>query len=825
MSFTNPAAYSNTSLQSFFDFTKGDLYKDINPTELSIQNYLEPSLDENGEKIKLPDNKFDSQKVICSDLNKLNNSIELMQEYGIDVAPSYFNSGMFIGDSSNVTGHFSNNYSSLGANFNSSAVLIQNSREFMHGQSCYFFSHTKQSKGSEILFSSLNKNEDLGFEVGLNDANKLYIEYPETYGTQTLTLNTINDNKNIYYVEIDLINNKLVLGRWDGFQEIFEKKTCYFRACECFKSNGMDWVVGSGTYMGEDGINLNSEPYKCKGFIDKFAYFDGFISDATKEEFVRTFYENLEYSPRTYEKYQGGIIGYNNVIDHTVSGIVEYEDIITGYKNYNVDYDVTGISELVGDVSKGQVYYDFDSEFEASLKTGFTSTSGIYIEKQAEENLLSVVTGFVESTNTYSYSWSDEGPHSEPLYYHSGVSGKLYDVYRSEPIYAEEREIITDKGSYIMSGAYPLLFPDNENGFGPTNYTYLGARNKRVDYLEHYQGINTFSVDNFADIEVFNKFKPETAISLSSDLEYEYKNISLYINGVSQSWGPLEFVDDNCNLIQDKWELTSGDFGVYQWPEGSLDVGINKIYYNDENISLLVDHPLIDVVSGSPGTGVFVNEGSSFIDNGFVDQEISDEEFDKVFFNGQKLNKDIDYYYDSNDVLQLINSNGFFDDVTGWFHSEKDFIRDEDCIEHNKIRGLAEFDISYINPFIPGSNVSYLNGIRLDPKSYVSHGDYDLINPSKEFIMETESITVYNNTATYSDTDPPVMNLFQMPEFSEDWALEDTVDEAGNIVDAEGNIRVESSRRSASRGGGDVAEANRGYLPSRKIVEIDFSEF
>ena len=817
MTYTSPAAYLDTSLKAFYDFGDSYLYKDISPTGVFVQNYIDPELDEEGNRIPVPDNSFSSNKTISVEPEILNHSVEIIQEFGVDVEPSFINTGFFIGDTSNITGHFNGRYSSLGANFESTAILIHKSRNFNPKQTSYILSHTKVSQGTEILFSCLNKNQNSGFEIGINDANKLYIEYPESYGTQTVTLNTINDNKNIYFLDVDLENNKAVLGRWDGFQEEIEEKAFYYQLCDCFKSTGMDWVIGSGVYRGEEGINFQDYPYKCTSFIDKFACFDGFLSRANKKDFVKSFYESLQYIPRVYEEYQGGIIGYNNVIDYTVSGIVEYQDVITGYKSYNVDYTSETYTELIGTVQKGESYYEYDSDFENNLKTGEENASGLYIAYTATEEIENVITGFEIGFTGASYVWSDQGVGAEPLYYHSGVSGKLYDVYRSEPIYADSREIIKERGSYIMSGEYPLQFPDGENGYGPTRYTFLGARDERDDYLEHYQGVNMFSINNFADIEVFNKFTPEAAISLSSDVEYEYKHISLYINGVSQTAGDLEFVNDGCNITQDKWDLTSGDFGIYEWPENNLDIGINKIYYNDQNISLLVDHPLIDIVSEQPGTGhyaTFEQYSNSELFNLIVPGGS-----DKVFFNGQKLVEGKDYYFDSQDRFNLSNPSNFFEGVAGYFSIEKDFILDDDNLIFDKVRGTAVFDIANGSPCVPGSNVTYMNGIRLDPKAYIYHGDYDLITQNKSFIMETESNTVYNTSATYADTTPREMHLFEIPEFGPVWLLDNSVDEYGNIVDQYGNVKIPMDRRSFDRN-----EQFDLLIPSKKVVELSFED-
>lgn len=790
MSYTNPSAYTDTYLQAFYDFSSGHYYNNVANFDVSVWS----SSDLGSE------NSYISDKAVVCDFERSNSSIELIQEYGIDVELSSINSGMFIGDYSNVTGHFNSGYSSLGANFQDCALYIKNSRNFNHGTSTFIFSYTKKDTKPEILFSSINKDTGIGFEIGVNSANKLYLEWPEEHGTQVITLNTVNYNKNIYVIDIDININKLVLSRWDGFEEVLLSKVVNFENCDCFKGNNLDWVIGSGVYRGDEGINYQSEPYKCESYIDKFLYFNGFLAQDSKIDFIKTFYEELSYDHRVYEDINSGITGYDKVLDYSVSGITGYVDVITGYKEYSSNYTSLISAEITGNVSVGETYYEFDSNYQDNLnELGGPSTSGIYLEKIAKTNLTEVITGFSDVEYNVRYSWSDVGVEKEPLYYHSGVSGKLYDVYRHEPIYGDPREQLKEKGSYVMSGVFPIEHPYGEMGYGANKYTYLGARNKRTDYLEHFQGINQFSVGNFADIDIFNSFTIPFSITMSSDLDYDFNKIALYINGVSQSWGDLKFEDDKCKPNQDLWSLPSGNFGIYQWDEGDIKAGINKILYKDEDISLTVDHPIVDILTEVPSTGVwsdYEKYSSSATNN-----ETLIPKSEKVFFNGQKLVSGQSYYF-HNGNFRLTDSYDFFTNASGYFHTEGGFYQDEDSNYHEVIKGLAVYDINPSESFIPGSCISFLNGIRLDPKAHLYHSDVDLINQGTPLIFETESYTVYNNSVTSEDQIPTEMELHELPEYDDKWALRNILDEAGNIVDLsgpEGVVVVPAGRRSSAR--------------------------
>jgi hypothetical protein len=807
MSYTNPSAYSNTYLQAFYDFTSGHYYNNVDNFDVSVWSSSNLGYE----------NSYISDKAIMCDFEQSNDSIELIQEYGIDVELSSINSGMFIGDYSNVTGHFNSGYSSLGANFQDCALYIKNSRNFNHGSSTFIFSYTKKDTKPEILFSSINKDTDIGFEIGVNSANKLYLEWPEEHGTQVITLNTVNYNKNIYVIDIDININKLVLSRWDGFEEILLSKVVNFKNCDCFKGGNLDWVIGSGVYRGDEGINSQPEPYKCESYIDKFLYFNGFLAQDSKIDFIKSFYEKINYNPRLYEDINSGITGYNKVLDYSVSGVTGYADVITGYKEYSSNYTSLISEELRGNASIGDTYYEFDSSYQDNLnELGGPLTSGIYLEKITNSNLTEVITGFSSTEYDTEYSWSDVGVEKEPLYYHSGVSGKLYDVYRHEPIYADSREQLKEKGSYVMSGIFPIEHLYGEMGYGANKYTYLGARNKRTDYLEHFQGVNQFSIASFADIDIFNGFTLPFSITMSSDLSYDFNKIALYINGVSQSWGDLKFEDDKCSPNQDLWSLPSGNFGIYQWDEDDIKAGINKILYNDENISLTVDHPVVDVLTDIPSTGVWLDyeKYSSYETN----NESLLPEGNKLFFNGQKLISGQSYYFNPDGNFRIIDSDGFFANASGYFHSESSFHEDLDSNYREVIRGLASYDINPVKSFIPGSCVSFLNGVRLDPKAYLYHSDVDLIKQGEGLIVETESFTAYNNSVTNQDQLPTEMELYELPKYDKNWALRNVLDESGNIVDISGSekiITTRSTRRSSAR---DAVV----YENSKEISELTF---
>ena len=84
MSYTNPSAYSNTYLQAFYDFTSGHYYNNVDNFDVSVWSSSNLGYE----------NSYISDKAIMCDFEQSNDSIELIQEYGIDVELSSINSGM-----------------------------------------------------------------------------------------------------------------------------------------------------------------------------------------------------------------------------------------------------------------------------------------------------------------------------------------------------------------------------------------------------------------------------------------------------------------------------------------------------------------------------------------------------------------------------------------------------------------------------------------------------------------------------------------------------------------------------------------------------------
>jgi len=803
--YTNPETKEDINLRVYYDFSK-------------MSNY---------------DSGF-----IKTDEN-FSQCLEIIKELGFDSTPARINSGQFIGDSSNVTGHFVETYNSLGANFETCAVEIENSLSFEHGNSTIIFSQCKHQRGPEILFSSFN-GADKGFEIGINSANKLFMQYKESHGPQMVTFNNIPDKKNIYAITIDEEISQVHMRRWNLALEEFESKIFNYDSCECFSSSGSKWYIGSGDYKGDEGINLQDSAYKYLGNIDRFMYFDGKMIDEDIENIIKSTYEVINYIPETSGSYvdQRPSNEFEKVVDYTVSGITGYVDVITGYEQRSSTYQYITGDTLTGIVNSGDYYYQYDSDYSSNNVYGKIETTGIYKEVLAESTIYDAITGFVTGLNSDSVSWSDEGFAPEPIYYHSGVSGKLYDVYRVTPLVGETKNYFSDFGYYEMSGVLPIVMPDGNIGYGPTSYTYLGARDDADDIMETHMGVNLFSVSNFGDIDVFSPFDGHDAISTSLDLDYDEEKIALYINGVAQAKGDMVLDNVKCNDPQTQ-SIVNGDYAVYSHDERSTP-GLSKIYYDDYDLSLITSHPMIDIVKNKDFNNFYSTPGIYKFNTWSDDATTKNiKSFPtgnfKLFFNGKKLISGSmhDYevrfdYGEGKHYIDILSSQIY--NSSGYYHIEPEFYLDDDAndysIRYNENASESDnyFDYNSAQPFVYASFVSYLNGIRMDPKSFVYHAaGVDLIEQGKAFILERPTKIVYNNTDSSPNTNQQTVELFEIPNYGDNWSIQDALTEAGLLMNSDGSTREQSpyepkQRRSA---GGWSQDRRK---PPQQITEITYDD-
>jgi len=684
---------------------------------------------------------------------------------------AYLHSGEFKGDYSSITGHFNNGYSSKGADFGGNTYLEvqqKNSSDALVGT--FLFSCEKKTQGTDVIFSNYNKDtvNPSGFEFGINDANKLFFECNSSEGPSVFVLNNIPKAKNIFSVSIADDKSSVTLGLWDSYLQEFDKETFSLQGGYLKGSN--NWIIGSGQYQGEVGINYSSEGYPFKGYIDKFVHFDSVIVEDDQIAVAKSFYENLTFTDETSGTFPVYVTGYTETLDQIVMGVTGHEMVITGYTEPEIrEYRyITGYN-VYGAVNPGETYYTLDHEVDTGgVKIG--TATGIYEELTASTYMPNEIIGFETG---YKYETYETSP-AEPMYYWSGVEGELYRTYTHTPLYSTPQYYKTSDSFYDLDGSVPIVMSDGESGYGPKSYTYLGARNAAKDFVETQKGINMFSVNNFAGVSPKEGFK-NPVVKWGHDLSFGTEAVSLLVNGVTKQQGDIEeYEDDNFEKF---FRVTNGEFSVFEPINDQLFSDLELGYY-DENLSLYIDDPVIDILQ----TGVGMQNQSLTITNtsqyGSPFSEINPTNRN-IFLNGQKIYEGIDY---DNNGGQF-EPKGDILNITGVYHTTNDFNYDPDANVTSSHSGLGAYDINESTAFLEDSFVTYLNGIRLDPKAYVYHdSSVDLLQQGKDFIVENQSVQIYHNyDIDRLSFDPAGQGGISVT--GNDFAIKGTLNEQGQVLD------------------------------------------
>jgi hypothetical protein len=701
---------------------------------------------------------------------------ELIDQIGFKYNNAPDHSGIFLG-SSNVTGHFVDGFGSEGVDLNGGTYIkISNPEENLyHESNTFLISQQKKSIGPDILFSNYsdNKTDPKGFEIGLNSANKLYFEYMGPEGPSVHTLNNVPHKKNIYAVHVNRAESNVGLSWWNVVDQSFETNTFSVSPNYIRKSN--NWYIGSGIYSGDAGINEQAEPYTYGGYMDRFLCFDGIVRYAELNLLCRSLYGIVDYVDPTSGYYEGHVTGYESTVSNVVSGVTGYETVQTGYNVYTREFDkITGYN-LYGTPGEGQdLYIPLDDEINDELDLYYKNVTGFYssLSSEARANALNPptygVTGFETGTRVDTYTWS------EPLYYESGVSGFLYNVFENTPVTGGATYYRTQDGYHTFSGDSCHLMSDGKGGYGPRSYTYLGARNldPTKDFIETQRGINFLSINNYADVGNVGKFDGRTSVVFSADFEIDPDKITLSINGVSQAKGNLKLLEgDNYKY---SYSVESGNFAGWEPAVDEFQFGPLQLYYKDDDLSLIVDTPVIEVIETHDRQYLRIENVGGEADYTSAPFSEIDPSVDKVFFNGQKIYSGVSYI-DNGGLFEPI---GEIKDMSGVFHTEGEWVYDEDAPSVENTTGF--YDLHEADPFILDSYLSYLNGVKLDPKAFVQHDrQVDLLSQGNSFILENQMMEIYNNKAvdwfTQDIKQHAVLN-------GPDWMVYHAVDEAGDVI-------------------------------------------
>ena len=241
---------------------------------------------------------------------------------------------------------------------------------------CVFFNFLQSTPpsgvSSSILASTMsNPNDTSGVNIGLNAANKVYVDFINSSG---------NRQTYVHSQELSNFNNLVSVGKdGESLEIIYHDFINDKNDLEVFDvsgaKNSTDWFIGAmptmyGGYTGFSGyfddilITKGGYAEAAKNIISDAFFTTGLESGYNKEVVV---YSN-EVTGRTLN-YTGvtgtGVTGYENVLVDTVNGVPIYNSsgvtgVLTGI---TVDYLTGGLNISGTGISGVEPYNDFDFNY------------------------------------------------------------------------------------------------------------------------------------------------------------------------------------------------------------------------------------------------------------------------------------------------------------------------------------------------------------------------------------------------------------------------------------------------------------------------------
>ena len=559
--------------------------------------------------------------------------------------------------------------------------------------------YTDQDNLSRVLFSTMDSyNSTSGLHVGINQANKLYIQYNDGNTRPAKTLNAeINKNS---VVNISQSQASLTIGVYDLEEEVLERET--------ISSPG--YILSDQMYLGGFLSNTNVDYTGYEGFINNFALSDTEYLDTEAAAVCRCMFSTgVEVASVVSQITTPNITGFEEEIQYTIG--------ITGYvEQYKAIPDADG---------------------EGNALTAY----------------MSGVTGLIENGTVVNFLTGDPSVASNT----TNLTGVLYD---SDKLDLYNRYFLNFKNG-LKSGEYIEIFSFNE----PRNDIHLGLNEEAK--VTGISGLRLYNYglynQNATDPTVMTRGRnqePENLATVGAGHDYDYSVLEdQTLSGfITNDYGKVyynalghrilyDIVEENalCIDFSGHWEthkVVTGQ-GVYFPPAPQ--------FYNMVNTTNEPD----------------VDQGQVII-TGISGQKIWEDRH--IYFNGQKLIENIDYFIDtyttdlggSNEVVwpALIitgGMGGFFttsNSYAGLIGSSVESIWSPEMCFVPKVSGEhPQEQLKFVTGNMDGisdplsgfSEMIWLNGIRLERSVDYKKGRECSLTKSFTFFGENPFL-FYNNS-------------------------------------------------------------------------------
>jgi hypothetical protein len=679
-----------------------------------------------------------SKKLINKTIESLNLSGSLKIFYDFeDYSGSYLNSveygdPQYSGNIINYNTGFTGQSSGSGF-FDGQYISIENTSGITSESATIFFSQRKTGVSNGTIFSHLDEGGPSGWEVGINDANKLYYKNYVNGSPNYQTLDDYMYDQNvcaftitefgfgkIYRLNYEKKIERTLVQKFkpsqtpEGQIQYYDLDRKSFNVLGHSISNGNDWRLGSGEFA-------------YQGYLDNFLYFDRNLNEDQIRKLSFSLYADYNVIPPVSGVLTGKITGYEYTASG-VSGIVGNSVIVTG-TGYNSGYwtyesgipltgcvgvsgvvyaPLTGTSGISGTKTVGTTIYrqinNLSKRFTLSgavESTGLSnySSSGSYWHFSGNSGTLNGdsavgpsgtifgITGFNTVTITGGYATG----FPILLTTLSGNSGLLYNVYSGTPLRAPNKNyrISGERIQYTSSlnpeyyaNAISLLSNQNEDYFYEILYD-----------ADEFQDLNQLTKN--VNYSKYNKITP--IIKENKDNHY----LNFAINGVSQFTGLLTYSKNQFNFPT--FNVDTGFHGLKQriYTETELD-------QNDQNI--------YDIIYSGEKNHFHVTGLDQYAARPFASFDFENAD---VFLNGVKLYSGIDYI-DSGGFYPINTSTG----VVGLYFTYPEYSGAQ------SFTGIGNSGIEINHDAInPNSYMAFYNGIRQPKDNIIAHARYsDLID-------------------------------------------------------------------------------------------------
>ena len=377
---------------------------------------------------------------------------------------------------------------------------------------CVFFNFLQSTPpsgvSSSILASTMsNPNDTSGVNIGLNAANKVYVDFINSSG---------NRQTYVHSQELSNFNNLVSVGKdGESLEIIYHDFINDKNDLEVFDvsgaKNSTDWFIGAmptmyGGYTGFSGyfddilITKGGYAAAAKNIISDAFFTTGLESGYNKEVVV---YSN-EVTGRTLN-YTGvtgtGVTGYENVLVDTVNGVPIYNSSgVTGLlTGITVEYLTGGLNISGTGISGVEPYNDFDFN---------------YANKYADNCL--IFNKKIDTSLKY-----------EIYTFNSGYTGQQVQGLNEELIYNY------DDNTFITLTGYS---GQNLNVYMDGSAVYSGSGFSFNDYLVEFTG--SFDIENTGIYDFISGQQVATSYTGSAGTisltDAKYFNKDVYLDGKKQ---------------------------------------------------------------------------------------------------------------------------------------------------------------------------------------------------------------------------------------------------------------------------------------------------